>query len=35
VAGAEPGKISKTIRIETDLGVSAPVLPAHAVVAAK
>jgi hypothetical protein len=35
VAGTEPGKINKTIRIETDLGVSVPALPAHAEVAAK
>jgi hypothetical protein len=33
VAGDEPGKISKSIRIETDLGESAPLLPAFAVVA--
>ncbi len=33
-AGTEPGKISKTIRIETDLGEKSPNLSAHAVVAA-
>jgi hypothetical protein len=32
IAGEEPGKISKTIRIETDLGETAPVLSAYAVV---
>jgi len=33
VAGSEPGKVSKTIRIETDLHDTAPVLSAYAVVA--
>ncbi len=33
VAGADPGKITKTIRIETDLGESLPKLSAYAVVA--
>jgi len=33
VAGKEPGKISKTIRIETDFGETSPVLSAYAVVA--
>ncbi len=33
MAGADPGKISKTIRIETDLGESLPDLSAYAVVA--
>ena len=32
VAGNEPGKITKTIRIETDLGDKKPVLSAYAVV---
>jgi hypothetical protein len=35
VAGAEPGKVVKTIHIETDLGDSAPELAAFAVVAQK
>ena len=35
VAGSEPGKVNKTIRIETDLGEGSPVLPAYAVVADK
>ncbi len=33
VAGKEPGKVSKTIRIETDFNETAPVLSAYAVVA--
>jgi hypothetical protein len=33
VAGKEPGKVSKTIRIETDLGDASQVLSAYAVVA--
>ena len=33
VAGAEPGKVSQTIRIATDLGESAQVLSAYAVIA--
>jgi hypothetical protein len=33
VAGSEPGKVSKTIRIETDVRDAAPVLSAYAVVA--
>jgi len=35
VAGNEPGKVAKTIRIETDLGDKSPVLSAYAVVAGK
>ncbi len=35
VAGDEPGKISTSIRIETDQGPKAPSLPAYAVVAKK
>jgi hypothetical protein len=35
VAGGEPGKISHSIRIETDLGEKAPSLSAYAVVAGK
>jgi hypothetical protein len=33
VAGKEPGKVSKTIRIETDLGDTSQVLSAYAVIA--
>jgi hypothetical protein len=33
VAGKEPGKVSKTIRIETDLGETSQVLSAYAVIA--
>jgi len=35
VAGSEPGQVSKTIRIETDLHDTAPVLSAYAVVAGR
>ena len=35
VAGDDPGKVIETIRIETDLGESAPVLSAYAVVSAQ
>ncbi len=35
VAGSEPGQVTKTIRIETDLRDAAPVLSAYAVVAGR
>ena len=35
IAGEDPGKVSQTIHIETDVSDSAPVLPAFAVVAAQ
>ena len=34
LAGAEPGKVLKTIKIKTDQGQTTPELPAYAVVAA-